>query len=54
MKKLCGFVGATAASYLGWWLGGLFGGIMTQYMVSTVAGGFGLYYGIKFAKERWG
>ena len=55
MKKLFGFIGATAASYVGWWLGEVVGGgIMTQYMLSTIAGGFGLYYGIKFAKERWG
>lgn len=52
MRKLFGFIGATAASYVGWWLGGVVGGeFMTQFILSTIAAGFGLYYGVKLAKR---
>ena len=52
MKKLFGFLGATLASYAGWALGEAFGGgFMTCFILSTIAGGFGLYYGVKFAKR---
>ena len=27
------------------------GGIMTQFILSTIAGGFGLYYGVKWGKR---
>ncbi len=52
MKKLLAFVGATVTSYVGWYLGKLLGGgIMTCFILSTIAGGFGLYYGAKFARR---
>jgi hypothetical protein len=52
VKKLLGFLGATAASYIGWYLGEVVGGgIMTSFILSTIAGGFGLYYGVKYAKR---
>jgi hypothetical protein len=52
VKRLCAAVGAFAASYIGWWLGELMGGgIMTQFILSTITGGFGLYYGAKFGSR---
>ena len=52
MPKLFGFIGGTAASYVGWYLGEIVGGgIMTQFILSTIAGGFGLYYGVKWGKR---
>jgi len=56
VKKLFGFIGSTAASYAGWYLASLIpgAGFMTEFIFSTIAAGFGLYYGIKFARERYG
>ena len=56
MNKLFGFLGTTIASYVGWYAASLIpgAGFMTEFLISTIAGGFGLYYGVKFAKERWG
>ena len=52
MKRLLAFVGATITGYIGWYLGELVGGgIMTCFFLSTIAGGFGLYYGAKFARR---
>ena len=52
MKKLFALIGATATSYIGWYLGELVGGgFMTCFILSTIAGGFGLYYGAKFARR---
>ena len=55
MKKLLGFVGTTVASYAGWYAASLIpgAGFMTEFIVSTIAGGFGLYYGIKYAREHF-
>jgi len=54
VRKLCAFIGATATSYIGWYLGELVGGgVMTCFILSTIAGGFGLYYGAKWAKRYW-
>jgi ABC-type phosphate transport system permease subunit len=50
MSKLLGFVGSIVASYIGWYLAAPFG-FMTAFIVSTVAAGFGLYYGIKYGKR---
>jgi hypothetical protein len=46
------FVGATVFGAIGWWLGAL-AGTMTAYIVSTIASGFGLYYGRKLAVTYW-
>lgn len=46
MKKLFGFLGATIASTIGWYAAVKLG-FMTAFIVSTIAGGFGLYYGVK-------
>ena len=51
MKKLFIFVGTTAGSYAGWWVGAQFGGTMTAFMVSMVGFGAGMYYGAKLAKQ---
>ena len=48
MSKLLGFIGATLGGALGWWVGSAVG-IMTAFMVSTVASGVGLYLGRKLA-----
>ena len=48
--KLGGFVGATVAGYVGWYLVAGFG-FMTAFIVSTIASGFGMYYGAKFARK---
>jgi len=55
MRKLLGFLGGTVASYAGWYLASLIpgAGFMTEFMVSTITGGFGLYYGVKYAREHY-
>ncbi|MDE3054740.1 MAG: hypothetical protein KGL38_13845 [Gemmatimonadota bacterium] len=50
MKKLFGTLGATAASTVGWMLVAKMG-IMTAFIVSTIAGGVGAYYGVKLANN---
>ncbi len=44
---------ATALSTAGWWLGSHFG-IFAAYMISTVAGGYGLWLGGRIARDRLG
>ena len=46
MRKLFGFVGMTAVSWFGWWLGA-FINIWVALLLSTIGTGFGLYYGRK-------
>jgi len=48
MVTLLGLVGATLGGYAGWWLAAGFGPI-TGHLVSTVASGFGFFYGRKLA-----
>ena len=48
MTRLCGFIGATVGSALGWWAGALVG-TMTAFMLSTVGTGVGMYVGRKVA-----
>jgi hypothetical protein len=50
MVKLSGFLGATLASYAGWYLGAPVG-MFTAFLLSIVGGGVGLYYGRKFGKR---
>jgi len=56
VKKLCGFIGGTAASYIGWYAASLIpgAGFMTEFIVSTITWGFGAYYGVKWARQRYG
>lgn len=53
MVKLIVFVGATVGSYAGWYLGERFG-FMTAFMLSMVGTGVGMYYGNRFARDRFG
>ncbi len=48
MTTLLGFVAATLAGYAGWSLAAGFGPI-TGHLVSSVASGFGFFYGRKLA-----
>ena len=49
MGRLFGLVGATAAGYAGWFLGGMIG-ITTAFILSFVGSGLGIYYGRKIAR----
>jgi hypothetical protein len=50
--KLGGFVGGTVVSTVVWYLvEAVGGGFMSAFLVSTIAGGFGIYYGVKIAKR---
>jgi hypothetical protein len=50
--KLGGFVGGTVVSTLVWYLvEAIGGGFMTAFIVSTIASGFGIYYGVKIARR---
>ena len=52
MKKVGGFVGGTVMSTVVWYLvEALGGGFMTAFIVSTIASGFGIYYGVKIARR---
>ncbi len=44
---------ATVLSTIGWWLGARIG-IFSAYLLSTVAGGYGLWLGGRIAREHLG
>lgn len=48
MRKIFGFVGATAGGWIGWSLGAGVG-IMTAFLLSIVGTGVGLYAGYRAA-----
>jgi hypothetical protein len=50
--KLIGFLGSSVGGAIGWWLGAQIGGTMSAYLVSMVGTGVGLYYSIKWGRER--
>ena len=50
MVKLGGLVGATVVGYVAWYAVDGFG-FMTAFIVSTIASGFGMYYGVKIARK---
>ncbi len=50
MKKVLGFIGATLGGALGWWVGDAVG-LMTAFIVSTVASGIGLYLARRLADQ---
>lgn len=52
MKKLLVFVGSTAGSSLGWWLGSP-GGLYGSFLVGMVGFGFGMWYGARLV-DRYG
>ena len=49
MKKVFGFIGATAGGYAGWALGALVG-TTTAFMLSIVGTGIGIYVGASVAR----
>ena len=51
MTKLIILLTSTVGSYAGWWVGSRFGGIMTEFMLSMVGTGIGIYYGRKVAQH---
>ncbi len=53
MKKLLGTLGAFVGSTVGWYAAVKLG-FMTAFFVSTIAGGVGLYYGVKAANNLIG
>jgi len=53
MTKLFIFIGGTAGSYLGWWLGS-FSGVMGSLFLSTVLGCAGIYAGWKVGDTYFG
>lgn len=53
MKKLFGTLGAFIGSTVGWYAAVKLG-FMTAFVVSTIAGGVGLYYGVKLHNQMLG
>jgi hypothetical protein len=53
MTKLFGTLGMFIGSTVGWYATDKLG-FMTAFFVSTIAGGVGLYYGVKAAKQLLG
>ncbi len=53
MERLMGFAGATVMGAVGWWIGEQVG-LMTAFMVSTVASGVGLYVGRRISRDHFG
>ncbi|HEY8257140.1 MAG TPA: hypothetical protein VIG08_05750 [Gemmatimonadales bacterium] len=53
METLFGLLGATLLGALGWWVGDRIG-LMTAFIVSTVASGVGLYLGRRMARDYLG
>ena len=52
MKKVGAFVGGTVVSTVVWYLVEALGGsFFTALIVSTLASGFGIYYGVKIARR---
>lgn len=50
IENVLGFVGATLLGAVGWWIGDHVG-LMTAFIVSTVATGVGLYAGRRIARD---
>ncbi|MEO5511150.1 MAG: hypothetical protein ABIV28_08610 [Longimicrobiales bacterium] len=53
MKWMMGGIGATVAGWIGWYLAAPFG-MVTAFLVSTVASGFGMYYAARWARRNLG
>ena len=55
MRKLYGFIGGTVTSYAFAYVATLFGGeIMSQFILGTLGLAIGGYYGVKYAREKYG
>jgi hypothetical protein len=52
MVKLMGFIGGLVASLVTGYLTSSFG-MVTAFLLSTIAGGFGMYYGAKWARNNF-
>ena len=52
MKAIGILVGSTVGGAVGWVVGIPFG-FMTAFIVSTIASGFGWYYGVKIVKKYY-
>jgi hypothetical protein len=50
MQTLLGFLGATVLGAVGWWIGD-YVGVMTAFIISTIASGVGLYAGRRLARD---
>jgi hypothetical protein len=50
VEKIITGIVATIAGSIGWWIGSGMG-IMTAFIISTIATGFGAYYGRRFARN---
>jgi hypothetical protein len=53
METLLGFLGATVLGAIGWWIGDRVG-LMTAFILSTIATGIGLYAGRRIARDYLG
>lgn len=53
MEGLFGFLGATIFGAVGWWIGDRVG-MMTAFILSTIATGIGLYAGRRIARDYLG
>jgi hypothetical protein len=53
METLFGFLGATILGAIGWWVGDRVG-LMTAFILSTIATGIGLYAGRRIARDYLG
>ena len=53
MENLLGFLGATVLGAIGWWIGNRIG-VMTAFILSTIATGIGLYAGRRIARDYLG
>ena len=52
LRKIGGFVGGTVTSLIvGWIVSALGGSFFTAFIISTLAYGPGIYYGVKIAKR---
>ncbi len=53
MERMCGVIGATLGSWLGWKLGAV-AGVWCAFVVSTVGTGAGLYVAKRLARFHFG
>jgi hypothetical protein len=51
MRNIIGWLGATILSAAGWWLGAHVG-LLTAVILSSIAGGAGLYYGFRWFDQN--
>jgi hypothetical protein len=52
VKKVGAFVGGFVVSTVVWYLVEALGGsFFSAFIISTIAGGFGVYYGVKIARR---